>query len=165
MRNIHKGESPVEAQARRVHALMVQLSRHRSLRNPIAASCEDLGLTPAQIHLLLWLGTDGPQAMGELARRVAVTEKTITGIVDRLERDGLVQRVRDPDDRRVVRVELAARGKELFRRVDAEIGAKLVAFLQLIDAPDRRDLIRILEKLDARLTARALERREATENT
>jgi DNA-binding MarR family transcriptional regulator len=143
------------AQARRVRGLLVSLSRRRPVRDPVAAACEDLGLTPAQIHIVAWLGQDGPLTMGALARRVAVTEKTITGVVDRLERDALVQRARDPADRRVVQVRLAARGAALFRRIDAEIEAKLMALLGLLDAGDRQHLVGMLEKLAARLEGRA----------
>jgi DNA-binding MarR family transcriptional regulator len=151
MRTISRRGPSLAAQVRRIRELLAEFSRRRSLRDPIASSCEDLDLTPVQVHLVLWLGNDGPLTMGELARRVAVTEKTITGIVDRLERDRLVQRERDPADRRVVHVRLAPAGEGLHRRIDAEIGAKLTGFLALMDGPDRRELIRILEKLNARL--------------
>jgi DNA-binding MarR family transcriptional regulator len=139
------------AQVRRLRALLTRLSRRRSLRDPVAAACEDLDLTPAQLHLLLWLGYDGPLTMGELARRVAVTEKTITGVVDRLERDGLVRRERDPSDRRVVRVRLAGEGSRLYRRIDVDIDEKLAGLLALLAPPDRRHLVRMLEGLAARL--------------
>jgi DNA-binding MarR family transcriptional regulator len=153
MRTIRRGrpKGSVAAEAARIRELLKLLSRRRSLRDPIAASCEEMDLTPVQIHLLLWLGNDGALTMGELARRVAVTEKTITGIVDRLERDALVRRTRDPVDRRVVHVSLAPAGEALFSLIDEEITRKLVGFLGMLDPPDRRDLVRILEKVLARL--------------
>jgi len=123
------------------------------MRDPVAAACEDLDLTPAQLHLVLWLGHDGPLTMGELARRVAVTEKTITGVVDRLERDRLVQRERDPVDRRVIRVRLAAQGSRLYRHIDLDIDQKLAGLLALLAPADRRHLVRMVEDLAARLEA------------
>jgi DNA-binding MarR family transcriptional regulator len=132
---------------------LVALSRRRPVRDPVAAACEDLDMTPAQLHIVLWLGTDGALTMGELARRVAVTEKTITGVVDRLERDGLVQRERVSADRRVVQVILAPRGARLFRQIDGDIEAKLTQFLGLLEAVDRQHLVRMLEKLTAKLAA------------
>jgi DNA-binding MarR family transcriptional regulator len=143
----------LESQARRLRKLLVQLSRRRPMRDPIAAACEGLDLTPAQIHIILWLGNDGSLTMGELARAVAVTEKTITGVVDRLERDLLVQRERDPGDRRVVHVRLAPRGATLYRRIDEGIASKLAKLLGLLDVDDRRHLIRMVEKLTAKLAA------------
>jgi DNA-binding MarR family transcriptional regulator len=123
------------------------------MRDPIAAACEGLHLTPAQIHILLWLGNDGPMTMGELARAVAVTEKTITGVVDRLERDLLVQRERDPADRRVVHVRLAPRGATLYRRMDQGIASKLAKLLGLLEVQDREHLVRMVKTLTARLAA------------
>ena len=121
--------------------------------DPVASACEDLDLTPAQVHIILWLGNDGPLTMGELARAVAVTEKTITGVVDRLERDLLVQRERDPADRRVVHVRLAPRGATLYRRIDEGIASKLARLLGLLEAGDRKHLIRMVETLTAKLAA------------
>lgn len=141
----------LDAQARKLRKLLVQFSRRRPIRDPIASACEGLDLTPAQIHIVLWLGNDGPLTMGELARAVAVTEKTITGVVDRLERDLLVQRERDPADRRVVHVRLAPRGAALYRRIDEGIASKLAKLLGLLDPVDRRHLVRMVETLTAKL--------------
>lgn len=126
---------------------ILTLARVRPLRDPVAATCEHLALTPPQIHALLWLGEDGPLTMGELARRVAVTEKTVTGIVDRLERDGHLARERDAADRRVVRARLTAKGEEAYRRIDGEIHGSVQRLLGLLDAADRRALLRIVERL------------------
>ncbi len=148
------GRAPaLETQARRLRGLLVELSRRRPMRDPVASAVQGLDLTPAQLHILLWLGNDGALTMGDLARRVAVTEKTITGVVDRLERDGLVRRERDPGDRRVVHVRLGRRGEELYRRIEDGIAAKLTGLLALLDAGDRQHLVRMVEKLTARLAA------------
>jgi DNA-binding MarR family transcriptional regulator len=133
--------------ARRLQGMLVELMRRRSLRDPISATCAELELSASQVHTLLAMGHEGPLTMGDLARRVAVTEKTTTGLVDRLERDGLVQRLRDPADRRVVRVKLTARGTRLARRLDAELLEKLTRLMGRLDAGDRRDLFRIIGKL------------------
>jgi DNA-binding MarR family transcriptional regulator len=140
-------------QARYLRRVLVELSRRRPMRDPIAAACQGLDLTPAQIHIILWLGNDGPLTMGELARAVAVTEKTITGVVDRLERDLLVQRERDPADRRVVHVRLAPRGASLYRRMDQGIASKLAKLLGLLEVEDREHLVRMVKTLTAKLAA------------
>jgi DNA-binding MarR family transcriptional regulator len=135
--------------ARRLQGMLVELMRRRSLRDPISATCAELELSAAQVHTLLAMGHEGPLTMGDLARRVAVTEKTTTGLVDRLERDRLVQRLRDPADRRLVRVKLTTRGARLARRLDAEVLEKLTGLMGRLDAADRRDLFRIIGKLTA----------------
>ena len=149
MRTISEHRRPAgpEGDGRRLHGMLVELMRRRSLRDPIAATCAELELSSPQVHALLALGHEGPLTMGELARRVAVTEKTTTGLVDRLERDGLVLRLRDGADRRVVRVKLTATGARLARRLDAEVLEKLAWLMGRLDAGDRRDLFRIIDKL------------------
>jgi len=135
------------ADARRLHGLVVALMRRRSLRDPISASCAERHLSAPQVHTLLALGHEGALPMGDLARRAGVTEKTATGLVDRLERDGLVQRARDAADRRVVHVNLTAAGAALARRMDGEILRALGRLLGRLDAADRRDLFRIITRL------------------
>ena len=80
--------------------VLKSIGRHMTLRDPIIGpTAAESEFSSSQIHALMWCGTEGQLTMGELARRSSVTEKTITGIVDRLERDGLLQRQRDPHDR------------------------------------------------------------------
>ena len=97
----------------RLKEVLAAFGRRRSLRDPIAAAAEELELTPAQIHTLLWLKIDGPLTMGEIARRVS-SEKTVTGIVDRLEKRKLVHRDRGERDRRVIRCRLTKTGRRRF---------------------------------------------------
>jgi DNA-binding MarR family transcriptional regulator len=145
MRNVSKDGS-LRAQAIELGRLLLDIGRKRGLRDPLSSSIE-AEFTPAQIHSILWLGFDGPLTMGELARRCGITEKTITGIVDRMERLGLFQRVRDLVDRRVVRVQLLPGGERAFRTVRDGMLAKLSAMLEMLDPDDRKGILRIFEKL------------------
>ncbi len=130
---------------------LVTIARRKSLRDPLSMVCEEAQLTPPQMHTLVWLGQEGGLTMGELARRVSVTEKTVTGLVDRLERDELVHRERDALDRRVVHVRLTPRGTQHYRRIDAAIEESMVRFMGMLDPADRRALLHILDKLVERL--------------
>tara|TARA_Y100001970_G_scaffold205491_1_gene250243 strand:+ start:13652 stop:14173 length:522 start_codon:yes stop_codon:yes gene_type:complete len=57
---------------------------------------------------------DGPMSMGELSKRLMVSNGNVTGLVDRLAGEGMVDRTPSPDDRRVQRVTLTPRGKKSF---------------------------------------------------
>jgi len=149
MRSISRPGRSALADARRLHALLVANMRRRSLRDPIAAACAKHDLSAPQVHTLLALGADGDLTMGDLARRVAVTEKTVTGLVDRLERDGLLARRRDQVDRRIVHVALTAAGRALHRRLDSGLLRALALLLGRLDPADRRDLFRIVGKLSS----------------
>jgi DNA-binding MarR family transcriptional regulator len=132
--------------------LIKTIGRHGSLRDPIVSECgAGTEYSHSQIHVIMWLGSDGALTMGELARRAGITEKTITGVVDRLERDGLLARTRDQADRRVVRVALSKKGASEFRRFQDRMQARLADFLSLMDEADRTALLRILENLCRRL--------------
>jgi DNA-binding MarR family transcriptional regulator len=158
MRTIHEERSSghgLEAEVRRFQELMMDLGRRRPMRDPLSAMCEEGQLTPPQVHAVVWLGRDGLLTMGELARLVGITEKTITGLVDRLEEAGYLERVRDQGDRRVVRARLTPKGEGAYRELDGHLREKLTRLLGLLDAADRKALYRIVEKLSHRLEAEA----------
>jgi DNA-binding MarR family transcriptional regulator len=72
------------------------------------------GLSEGRFQILIRLHhADGERlAMGELAEALDVSPRTVTGLVDTLERDGLVKRANDPDDRRSVYAEITDQGRE-----------------------------------------------------
>ncbi|MDQ3787588.1 MAG: MarR family transcriptional regulator [Actinomycetota bacterium] len=80
-----------------------------------AAGAEHRALSPGAVDLLLRLSDSEPAAVGELARAVGVTSRNVTGLVDTLERAGMVRRVPDGGDRRVVRVLITDGGREWVR--------------------------------------------------
>lgn len=87
---------------------------------------DEHGLSEGRFQILVRLQQfpDGRMTMGDLAEMLEVTPRTVTGLVDNLERDGLVRRVDDPNDRRSVYAEITddgrARVKALWR--DAALG-------------------------------------------
>ncbi len=149
-RNI-PNEEDLSGDVTRLQELLYALGRRRSLRDPIAGTCEEFQLTPPQVHALLWLGRDGALTMGELARRLGVTEKTVTGVVDRLEREGHVQRERITLDRRVVHCRLTPEGQQTYQQLDRSLHEAMGQVLELLDPSDRTALFRIIEKLVRRL--------------
>lgn len=151
MRNIAQAEHVSDAESFR--ELLLELGRRRPFRDPMAEGPEQ-SFTPAQFHTLIWLGHDKRLTMGELARRLCVTEKTMTGVIDRLTREDCVRRERDETDRRVVYAKLTRKGEQVFRRLDGHFCDRLARFLGVLDVSDRRDLFRIFRKVLNRITAR-----------
>ena len=146
---------PLTRDLAQMHELLVGLSRHACLRDPVAADSDELHLTAPQMHVVLSLGHSGPLTMGELSRRGGVSEKTMTGIVDRMEQSGDVRRERDSGDRRLVRVHLTAAGEKTFNACDRHVADRLRRFLSLFDSDDRAALLRMLGKLNEKLAAGA----------
>jgi DNA-binding MarR family transcriptional regulator len=80
---------------------------------------DELGLSPARFSVLATLRYDGPQRIGELARREGVAQPTMTQSVQGLEAAGLVARRPDPADGRSQVIELTSAGRALVRRARA----------------------------------------------
>lgn len=78
----------------------------------------EIALTMPQMVTLFAIHDSGTCRMSELAEVTQQSAGTLTGIVDRLIEDGLVGRVRDADDRRVVQVVLTPAGEERLARVE-----------------------------------------------
>jgi DNA-binding MarR family transcriptional regulator len=91
--------------------------------------------------------------MGELSRRMMVTGGNVTGIVDLLEREGLVTRIGDPHDRRALRVRLTTAGRKAFRAMaDAHERWIIEAFASLGRA-EIAQLSNLLGQVKARVRA------------
>jgi DNA-binding MarR family transcriptional regulator len=73
---------------------------------------ESYGLTESRLQILtcLYFNPDHQMALGELAEAQNLVPRTVTGLIDKLERDGLVSRVPDPVDRRSVHAHLTKAG-------------------------------------------------------
>jgi DNA-binding MarR family transcriptional regulator len=112
---------------------------------------EEQGMTHAGWQLLLALdGTDG-LTQREAAERCYVTPATITGVVDTLEREGLVARERGTADRRVVRVHLTDTGRKRLGATKRAAAKGMAAVFGDVtpreEAVVRRFLVRTVERL------------------
>lgn len=76
-----------------------------------------LGLTPAQFDIVATLGNTAGLSFRELGERTLITKGTLTGVVDRLEARGVVERIASDTDRRSVSVRLTPAGEREFVRV------------------------------------------------
>jgi DNA-binding MarR family transcriptional regulator len=107
-------------------------------------------LSPSQTAALATIDRHGPLTPSELAVRERIQRPTVTRIVSLLEERGLVQRTRDPHDRRSSLVALSPAGRELLARGRTRKNAYLARRLRELDADDRATLERaagILERL------------------
>jgi DNA-binding MarR family transcriptional regulator len=84
------------------------------------------GLSEGRFQILIRLQSfpEGRTTMGELAEMLDVSPRSVTGLVDNLERDGLVRRVDDPKDRRSIYAEITDQGRERVKALwrDAAVG-------------------------------------------
>ncbi|NIK11133.1 MarR family winged helix-turn-helix transcriptional regulator [Alkalibacillus almallahensis] len=74
-------------------------------------------ITPPQFIALQWLLDSGDLTIGELSKKMYLAFSTTTDLVDRMEKNELIERIRDPKDRRVVRIHLLSKGKDIIDEV------------------------------------------------
>ena len=82
-----------------------------------------------------------------LAAHLELDKSSVTGLVDRAERRGLVERVADPDDGRAVRIKLTRTGRALMNRGAAEVEDELSAAAANLTDPQRRQLASLLSRI------------------
>jgi DNA-binding MarR family transcriptional regulator len=74
-------------------------------------------LTPPQFDLIATLGNQPPMTCKELGEKTLITKGTLTGVLDRLEDKGLINRVANADDARSQKIALTQAGNDVFKKV------------------------------------------------
>lgn len=130
-----------------VRAYVKLMRAHRSVTarlEPALAACAltltQLGVLEAVLHL-------GPLTHGELGRKLLTSPGNLSDVVDKLERRGLVRRVRATADRRQVRVELTAAGRDLIQDVFPRHAADIARAMAGIGPDDLAVLAGLLRRL------------------
>lgn len=92
--------------------LLAQITRLRFVRGHALLS--SLGIHPSQFHLLSLLAKSEGLSQTEIANHLYIKASTLTVMIGRLNKASLVRRHKDPQDGRVVRVQITATGRSLF---------------------------------------------------
>src|SRR5262249_3401009 len=116
-------------------------------------AARELGLTGPQLSVMKLLETMGDLSLSSLSERIRAQNSTVTGIIDRMEREGLVVRERSTSDRRVVYIKLTPKGAALAKTIEVEPMEIFRTVLQALSKEDTKDLLRILGKLQKRVRA------------
>ena len=86
-------------------------------------SLREHALSDQQWRVLRVLGEHGAVETGRVAREAFILGPSLTGVLARMERDGLIERRRDPDDQRCTVIEATAHGRRLVKRLSVSIEA------------------------------------------
>ncbi len=125
-----------------VLAHVAQVMRLRRPDVPPWIAAQDL--TFGQLRVMFWLTRNGPASMTGMAQWLGVGLATVTGIVERLERRGLVVRRHRDDDRRIVECELTDDGAALVTEVDGVRSDAMRQALGVLDESELFELDRLL---------------------
>lgn len=135
------------SQAKRVSVLIPQIAKNIRIANFI--DCVRRGLTLSQVTILLLLkeSRGGTMSMGQIARELGVSLPTTSGLVDRLYREGLVTRVVDDSDRRVVLVRLTPEGRAVIQRMLRVLTDLLTHLLADLTEAEQESLAQAVERV------------------
>lgn len=111
-----------------------------------AGSAREYGITSQQGQLLCVLMAQ-PRGMSELGTILGLAKSSLTGLVDRTERNGLVRRESDPEDLRAVRVALTSRGSKLVDEFYAETCRRVEKLPAGLSAEERDTLASLLGRV------------------
>ena len=108
----------------------------------------EMDLSPTLGSALAAIQVHGPVTLGELAEHERVSPPTVTKVVNKLEEQGLVERIDDPADRRICRVECTAAGVDLVEQSRQRKNVWLAAQLEALEPEHRERLAAALDVLD-----------------
>ncbi len=104
-------------------------------------------ITPPQFVGLQWLFEYGDMTIGELSQKMYLACSTTTDLIDRMEKNNLVERVKDPSDRRVVRIRLLSEGERIIQEVIQKRQDYLENMLEAFSEKETADFEKLLIKL------------------
>lgn len=140
----------------RTEALVAQIARTipkiiGSSQSPLVVGEEGESYTLTQTFVIAALGESGAMSMTDLASKLKVSPPTMTGVVDRLEKRGIVKREHSIVDRRSVMVALDEKGEAAFGAIIVAMVAKWRSLAFLLNDEEQAHLISILRKFEEAL--------------
>jgi DNA-binding MarR family transcriptional regulator len=133
------------AAAEELLAIVPRLNRWAE--SSVSSSANDLRLSLRQLSALTMI-EDEVTTLGDVAKRLHVTPAVVTGLIDRLERRGYVQRINSTDDRRRVMLTLTDSGRSAAQAATAGLAAELEQSLIKLDAEDLQMINKALARLE-----------------
>jgi DNA-binding MarR family transcriptional regulator len=131
---------PLQVDMSVVEAMAALRIAGRALHQVHERWAEQHGLSEGRLGVLFRLYRCGATPLGDLAIDLDSTPRNITGLVDHLERDGLVERVPDPDDRRSIRARLTEAGRV---RIESIWKEGLVHQFEVVKGLSKEDLTQL----------------------
>lgn len=104
-------------------------------------------LTAPQLICLRQLREHGPLSPSRLAKEISLSQATVTGIIDRLEKRALVQRQRNQPDRRQVCIHLTAEGRELIKDAPLPLQERFAESLAKLPLEEQLEIQRVLGRI------------------
>jgi DNA-binding MarR family transcriptional regulator len=128
-------------------------SAKHALAHASALAFAQHGVHEGQQYVLRCLWREDGLSPGEVARRLGLATPTVTRAATRMEATGLLRREPHPSDRRLVRLRLTDRGRELEKVIDEQTNQLTERALATLTAAERESLVRALNEIRRNLSA------------
>jgi len=128
-------------------------SAKHALAHASAVAFAQHGVHEGQQYVLRCLWREDGLSPGEVARRLGLATPTVTRAATRMEATGLLRREPHPSDRRLVRLRLTDRGRELEKVIDEQTNRLTERALATLSAAERESLVRALHEIRRNLAA------------
>jgi len=132
--------------------LVGQVARHAN--RIVGQTLGEAGMRKQHFAVLTALEEQGSASQAALGRRVWMDRSDLHAVLNDLERDGLVARVRDEGDRRRNLIALTPAGGEALKQLNARVEAAQAALLEPLSSEERSELRRLLTRLEEHHAAR-----------
>jgi DNA-binding MarR family transcriptional regulator len=109
----------------------------------------DVGISPPKYFILHVLAGEGGISQGEIGRLYGVDPSRVTRLAKQLEGEGLIERTRDPEDNRVVRMSLSSEGRRTFEIATERSEVFRGRVRRALNEEEHKELRRLLGKLTA----------------
>ncbi len=119
---------------------------NKSFGLAIANELSEYGITLPQLLVLRRI-SDGPKTIGDISKSISLSYSTVSGIIDRLERENLVKRIRDKDDRRVVWIQKTEKVEEIKRKAPVFQESYYASLFEGLTEEEMDQIIQSLELL------------------
>jgi DNA-binding MarR family transcriptional regulator len=120
---------------------------HRFAQSRMSKSKQFEKLSGPRVGVLFIVHEAGSIRMGDLATKLSLAPRTVTDLVDGLERDGFLKRVPDPSDRRAMRLELTQSTKNNFGKIQALRKAFVNEVFSVLTPEEQKQFVKILKKI------------------
>lgn len=127
----------------KIGALIRSYARLRALHTKELTKNYDLSVS--QLLCLQCLYQNGKMSMSDIADNIMVNLSTVTGIVDRLEKKGFIERLRESADRRIITIALTKKGRSLAANSPPSVHHKIVQAVKMLSEAEREEIFQALD--------------------
>ncbi len=120
---------------------------YRKLKKDVQFASQFFNLTMIQLHSLIFFKKNPKSQLSDLAKTFAISLPTATSLTNKLVEMGLIKRVKDEKDRRVIHFVLTKRGIDLLKKADKNRKKTICLILDKLTSEEKSQFLKILNKI------------------